>query len=279
MPCRLKASIQHSYSGQADRIRPDMRYFKTDKKFLKFKSTKGQSVSIRVDNVEKAIIDTHKVIDKIYEYKVDILRVLGMRNASSFIGELFAARLDQATKPKFIPNPHQDGYPDLLLMDQFGKALIRKIRKNGQWQDKKPFSPFKNGGLEIKATCGDVPTPAVCRARGAEGKPNIGDQRIDLVTGYLWKAHHRNTSTLIGLLWDFVEGRARIVAVFFCPRLINSDWGEIVKPKTGGGRTTSVSNMSPKGQRKMYQGWLLVYKDDPRYSAIINALNGGFLIP
>ncbi|WP_308254988.1 hypothetical protein [Geminocystis sp. GBBB08] len=94
-------------------------------------------------NFELALKESHLVIEKIVkDIPVDIFAILGMRNLSSFIGELFAINFAQKSGGLFMKNPHQDGYPDLLLMDT----------------------------------------------------------RIKMLKGYDWKAHHRETNNLIGLL-------------------------------------------------------------------------------
>ena len=131
-------------------------------------------------------------------------------------------------------------------MDKHGIELYEKIRARGGMRDKSPFSPFKNGGIEIKATCGSVPTPIQCAKLGIE-KPGIGDTRIAVMRGYDWKAHHRETNNLVGILWDFLDGVPHIVAIFFGNTLTENDWGKIVQPKEGGGRTTSVSIMPRSG--------------------------------
>ena len=46
------------------------------------------------------------------------------------------------------------------------------------------FSPYKYGGIEIKATCGSTPSASHV------AKPAIGDQRIHLVNKFDWKVHH-----------------------------------------------------------------------------------------
>ena len=51
-----------------------------------------------------------------------------------------------------------------------------------------------------------------------------------------------------------------------------NDWGKIVKPKAGGGRTTSVSIMTRDGIKKMYDNTLLVI-DDQRYIDFLNKYN------
>lgn len=247
--------------------------FKTvNKKFLPFIGGQGQSVNIAVADFETAARQAHNTIDQIANFDVDIFSILGMRNLSSFIGELFAASLISVTRNEYKKNPHQDGYPDLLLMDDAGQKIFAKLKGNGQLREKTPFSPFPNGGIEVKATCGSVPTPEKCRRMGLQEKPDIGDQRIGVITGYDWKAHHRETNNLIGILWDFIDRKPRIVAAFFSPNLTENDWGKIVQPKAGGGRTTSVSIMTRNGVKKMYDNWVFVI-NDPRYTSFLNSYN------
>jgi hypothetical protein len=234
-------------------------------------SSRGNKSFLSTETVSQALIYTHEVFDKFKDFEVDVFGILGMRNLSAFIGEVFAKSLEIKSKGLFISNPHQDGYPDLLLMDKLGQSDWEKLSK--ELKDKAPFSPFPNGGIEIKATCGSVPTPAQCRKKGLE-KPDIGDQRIGFLTGYDWKAHHRETNNLMGILWDFIDGLPRIVCLFYSADLTEEDWGNIVKPKAGGGRTTSVSIMTRVGIKKMYDGTLLVI-DDKRYRAFLNKRNQG----
>jgi hypothetical protein len=237
----------------------------------------GRQENIDIRIFERALIDTHGVIDSITKnIPIDIFSILGMRNLSAFIGEIFARSLAKESNGRFIGNPHQDGYPDLLLMNNDGVKAYEAIRAVAGLRDKAPFSPFPNGGLEIKATCGSVPSPARCTQLGIE-KPDIGDTRISVLTGYDWKAHHRETNNLIGILWDFNDGIPHIMAVFFGNNLTEDDWGRIVQPKEGGGRTTSVSIMTREGVNKMYQNWIAV-KDDSRYMDLLNRYNKGRII-
>lgn len=226
---------------------------------------------------ERALTDVDSVIKKIMDdIPVDIFSILGMRNLSAFVGELFARSIAKEANGLFISNPHQDGYPDLLLMDKDGQKLYAALTKSVKLRDKAPFSPFPNGGLEIKATCGSVPTPTQCAKKGIK-KPDMGDTRIDVLQGYDWKAHHRETNNLIGILWDFQDRRPEIVAVFFGNHLTEDNWGKIVQPTEGGGRTTSVSIMTRAGVAKMYQNWIMV-KNDPRYIGFLNRYNRGSMI-
>ena len=251
---------------------------------MKFLLRKGCKVSIkRPDNsfseldpetIKASIEGFDSAIKRMREFDVDIFGLLGMRNLSSFVGELFGSYLIKQSNGLFIKNPHQDGYPDLLLLDKFGKPLWESLASRSR--EKNPFSPFATGGVEIKATVGSVPTPKEF-AKKKMTKPDIGDQRIAHLKGYDWKAHHRDTNNLFGFLWDFINGAPSIAAVFYSNQLQTKHWGEIIQPKEGGGRTTSVSIMTREGVAVMYQGWLVVLDDD-RYINFLNAHNRGSLI-
>ena len=198
------------------------------------------------------------------EFDINVFDTLGMRNLSGMVGEVFAKSVEAHSRHKLTSNLHQDGYPDLLLvntqekMDYFNSLYKTEGNKKYPY-NKKDFSPFKYGGIEIKATCGSTPS-----ATKTVAKPLIGEQRIRLVNGFDWKAHHRDTNNLLSVLWDFIDGIPTIVASFYRNDLTTADWGKIVKPKDGGGRTTSVSVMKPHGILKMCKGWIAVI-DDPLY--------------
>lgn len=221
-----------------------------------------------------AVLRCNATMKQISQFEVDIFEILGMRNLSAFVGEVFAAAMSSESPDLLLKNPHQDGYPDLLLLDKSGRELYEKLSKN--LKDKSPFSPFATGGLEIKASVGSTPSPKVLSKKGLD-KPAIGEQRIELLNGYDWKAHHRETNNLLGILWDFIEGIPCVTAVFYSSDLEESDWGKIVQPKSGGGRTTSVSIMTRSGISKMYAGWICVLEDS-RYVNFVNKRNGQSLI-
>lgn len=231
--------------------------------------------TISSDVLLDAIDTAHCLIDEIYSIDLDIAKILGLRNLSAFFGELLSEAVFKTSDGLLCPNPHQDGYPDLLLMDKSGRMEWDRLRE--RLNEKSPFSPFPGGGIEVKATCGSIPSPAQCRQRGFE-RPALGDTRIHCATGYDWKAHHKETNNLAGVLWDFVAGHPRVTALFYSSDLGADDWGEIVKPKSGGGRTTSLSIMKPSGIRKMYEGWLCVLSSGG-YAEFINRKNRGSLIP
>lgn len=236
---------------------------------------KNGAPSIPISLIFEGIDEAHEMVDEMYASQLDIAQVLGMRNLSAFVGELLAAAIVKKSNGLFFSNPHQDGYPDLLLMDESGMKDWEKLK--GRLNEKAPFSPFPSGGIEIKATCGAVPTPKVALNHGIE-RPGIGDTRIGCLTNYDWKAHHRDTNNLLAIIWDFLNGRPRIVAAFYTSDLVAEDWGNVVKPKTGGGRTTSVSIMTRTGITKLYQGWLCVLKNGG-YAEFLNRKNKDSKIP
>ena len=234
-------------------------------------SRTGELISFPVAPIISAISSANDSFIRYSEVNqnLDLFSILGMRNLSAFVGEVYVASLARESDGMLMKNPHQDGYPDLLLLDEYGSNCLSRIN---DVQEKAPFSPFAGGGIEVKATCGAVPTPAICRRRGF-AKPEVGDSRIHVLTGYDWKAHHRETNNLIGLLWNFNQRIPEIVALFYSSNLTTDDWGAIVQPTEGGGRTTSVSIMTRPGVKKMALGCLYC-KNDTNVISVINRING-----
>ncbi len=235
---------------------------------------RSQSLFIEIEMIKNALDITNGKMNALNENAPELFEILGMRNLSAFVGEVFVRSLAEASRGRLMKNPHQDGYPDLLIMTEEGESLWNKQKSNNQ--AKSPFSGFETGGVEVKATCGSVPDPTFFVKRGIR-KPDIGDERIMFTRGYDWKAHHRETTNLIGLYWDFIDKKPIICAVFFGEDLDENDWGKIVQPKEGGGRTTSVSIMTRRGIFKMYQNWLAVI-DDTRYAAFFDTFNRSSVI-
>lgn len=127
------------------------------------------------------------------QFDINIFEVLGMRNLSGMVGEYFAKSVERFSDGNLRSNLHQDGYPDLLLTNTqesrlYYQSLFTEVGGKKYPKDKSLFSPFKYGGVEIKATCGSTP-PASVRP-----KPLIGEQRIDGLTSFDWKAHHTSPS-------------------------------------------------------------------------------------
>jgi hypothetical protein len=135
-----------------------MRYLKRDEPKFQVRREDGTTSKVDVKPFGEAISIFNERIAKLAEFEIDIARLLGMRNLSSFVGELYGASVIKAGGELFRKNPNQGGYPDLLLMDAKGRREWKRLA--GQLRDKKPFSPFRAGGIEVKATVGSVPSPA-----------------------------------------------------------------------------------------------------------------------
>jgi hypothetical protein len=163
-----------------------------------------------------------------------------------------------------VLNPHQDGYPDLIALTPDAASYRKRIEVEGRMSDKEAWTSPDFGGVEVKATVGNT-VPA-----SQQPKPGIGEERSPLIVSFDWKAHHRETNNLLSVIWDFVDGVPTISAVFFRNDLVEDDWGNIVTPRSGGGRTTSVSVMKQSGVRKMAAGWLVRSYDDGQRSGLSN---------
>ena len=227
----------------------------------------GDTVIISNDDVVAAINFCNNALrtldEQTKQFDINIFEAMGMRNLSGIVGEYFGKSIQRFSHDSLHSNLHQDGYPDLLLThtqeqkDYF--ATLYTVSNGKKYpRDKALFSPYLYGGLEVKATCGS--TPPASRVP----KPLIGEQRIALVNSFDWKAHHRETNNLLGIFWDFLDEVPTIVACFYRNDLVTDDWGRIVHPTDGGGRTTSVSIMAKTGIKKMCDGWIAVI-DRPEY--------------
>ena len=227
----------------------------------------GNNVIVTNEQILEAINFCNNALrtlnDQTQEFDINIFEALGMRNLSGIVGEYFAKSVQRFSNEGLHSNLHQDGYPDLLLTyTAEQKAYFDTLYtvENGKKypRDKALFSPYLYGGIEVKATCGTTPSASVVP------KPLIGEQRISLLKTFDWKAHHRETNNLLSILWDFLDGVPTIVACFYRNDLVTDDWGNIVQPTEGGGRTTSVSIMTQPGVKKMCTGWVAVI-DIPEY--------------
>lgn len=234
---------------------------------VSIKGTPILSTQNVVDAMNYANMALKELSDTTMRFDINIFETLGMRNLSGMIGEYFAHSIMKVSNGNLVSNLHQDGYPDLLLVDtpqkkEYFDSLYTERGGKRYPVDKEHFSPFKYGGIEVKATCGSTPPASTAP------KPLIGEQRVGLITSFDWKAHHRETNHLLALLWDFIDGVPTCVATFYQDNLEEDDWGKIVQPKEGGGRTTSVSIMKAQGVKKMCNNWVAVLNDEAYISML-----------
>ena len=214
-----------------------------------------------VQAINECKIALETMYNNMKDYGINVFEALGMRNLSGFVGEVFVKSIESISNGTLTKNPHQDGYPDLLRTDTYEKkdyynSIITKENNKIYPRNKDFFSPFRYGGLEVKATCGNTP-PA-----SKVAKPLIGESRIEILQSFEWKAHHRETNNLLAILWDFINEIPTIVACFYSNNLTVDDWGKIITPKKDGGRTTSVSIMNSGGVKKLCDNWVALIDDD-----------------
>ncbi|MFQ5801329.1 MAG: hypothetical protein ACE5JQ_00345 [Candidatus Methylomirabilales bacterium] len=260
----LRISKDHPTRDRRD----NLRFLVADRRApeqLRFTPTSSQVTwALSPLTVHRAVTHANRAMELLHDVAISngvpLFHLLGMRNLSSFVGEVFKRELHRLKHARFALNPNQDGYPDLLALTPEGAAYIREREERRQMSEKQFWSPYPHGGVEIKATCGNTPP-----ARQTP-KPQIGESRIPLLVTAEWKAHHQNTNNLIGLYWDFVDGVTTILAAFYRNDLTPDDWGTVIVPGEGS-RTTSVSIMvkgsrtEERGVRKMGRGWLVLPTD------------------
>lgn len=87
---------------------------------------------------------------------INIFAALGLKNLSGLVGEYFVQSVYLMQPSLLQHNLHQDGYPDLCLVNteeklEYFNSLRSAITKEA-------FSPYRYGGIEIKATCGSTPS-------------------------------------------------------------------------------------------------------------------------
>ena len=73
-----------------------------------------------VDKANRYIGELHSLFT---ELRFDVFARLGQRNISGFLGEIFS-RFLCLELTEFVPNPHPDGRPDVLLL---GEAAAKKF--------------------------------------------------------------------------------------------------------------------------------------------------------
>lgn len=168
----------------------------------------NDEIILKPEELLDSIVFCNHAIYSLYkqtsQFDINVFEVLGMRNLSGMVGEYFAKSIQKHSNDYLQSNLHQDGYPDLCLTNteeklRYFQSLYTTTNNKKYPLDKSRFSPFKFGGIEIKATCGCVP-PA-----SKTPKPLIGEQRILTVNSFDWKAHHRGTNNLLAIFWDFID--------------------------------------------------------------------------
>jgi hypothetical protein len=181
-----------------------------------------------------------------------LYRSIDLKTLSGIAGALFATHVARLTGT--IVNPIEKGHPDVIPAVAVS-ATEAELRNYGE-------------GLEIKCTVGNV-------QKGSQLSP--GRRRLDQLTGITWQAHHREVTSLMGLVIDFSGNETSqgqfplITGIYFSCDLEIEDWGKISGTT---GRNTKVTGMRTSGKRKMAEGWVLILNEEglfERYQEVLGS--------
>ncbi len=221
----------------------------------------SDGASLSVCQIQQAIEATNSRLSKIGSYRgdvVDVFSIIDFRMLSGLVGEMVALSLHENV-PTFRKNPHIDGYPDLCSVSS-ADAWAYYRKHTASTADLDVFRKFRYGGIEVKNTFGTKKSSQIDLVPGT--------QRVGAINRKLdWKAHHRETNNLLGLLSDFIGGTPQVVAAFFANDLNEDDWSEKHDPKLGS-TMTSFCVIGTSGFNKMVKG-LRLCVDDRRYGEML----------
>jgi hypothetical protein len=205
------------------------------------------------------------------EIGFDLYALLGQRNLSGFVGEVFA-RFAASRLQGYRANPHPDGRPDLVDVSSSErlKFLTDVCFSNPtagggpRYPLREHLAPFKFGGIEVKATIGKM--------KGRASSFAVGQSRADAVTALTFWGHHTSCRSMLGVYYDYFPFRnasPQIAAIFFL-ELVEADWNPVSIGKPGSKKTSNTS-LSSSGQSKLRKG-LLTYLDSvPHVEALKRA--------
>lgn len=193
---------------------------------------------------------------------VGFYSVLNQRNLSGLVGEVYKYALGTEV-PHLVPNPHPDGRPDLLDL-RSDDARMHFLNHCSDPVSGAPLrerlAPFEFGGVEVKATIGDI--------TGASNFP-IGTSRVDAVSGLNYWAHHRHACRLLGVYYDFCASRSGTpqVKAIFLAEVQQDDW---YKVSTGNAdkKKTSNTSLNASGRNAIKNG-LVATSGDKSYIAML----------
>lgn len=229
----------------------------------------SNDTKISVDTIIQCINATNLYINELVELfgslNFDLFEVLGQRNLSGVIGEIFSRFFCQHYK-NFVVNPHPDGRPDILNLNK--KEALKHYQNNcfinmsGKLIPKKSeLAPFKFSGIEVKCTVGS-PTATYKKDLLADtGKRNfeLGMSRIKYLSGFNFWAHHRHSTNMICLYYDYFQSakyRPQILGLFYV-NLDKEDW-HVVSLGSDSGKKTSNTSLNTKGLNKLYNGLITI---------------------
>jgi len=216
--------------------------------------------------------DYIKNLDRLFhEIGFSLFEVLGQRNLSGVIGEIFSRFLTKDNK-QLLVNPHPDGRPDILCVSN--KRVNDYLQTCFNLVDGKKIpirsmlAPFKFGGLEVKCTIGDQNPP---KNSDIFNGFYIGLPRVEYLSSLNWWAHHSKSSSLLGLYYDYSEkhnGIPQIMAGFF-GELGVENWTKLSLGRAENKKTSNTS-LNKSGKRIMMNNLLFIINEPKYISALKN---------
>lgn len=200
------------------------------------------------------------------EKNLDFFEVLGQRNLSGLVGEIFSRFFCKKFNP-FVNNPHPDGRPDIIYLankeieDYYYKECFISSSK----PIKSKLSPFPYDGIEVKCTIGNHKNNYNRQLEIETGSKvfDIGIPRINYLSDLVWWAHHTHSKSLIGLYYDYYSEEnyaPQILAVFYS-NLNKNDWTNLSVGKANSKKTSNTS-LNKEGKEKMKQNCLLTINNE-----------------
>lgn len=210
------------------------------------------------------------------EMGFNLFAILGQRNISGVIGEIFSHFL-AAGNDMLVNNPHPDGRPDVLCVPnkKVGEYLESCFTLIGGKRIplKTKLAPFEFGGLEVKCTIGD-PIPGYKEKLQKDHHINdfsIGFSRIEYLSNLNWWAHHTKSSRMLGLYYDYSKNHGGV------PQLMAGFFGELgaenwTKVSTGNidHKKTSNTSLNSVGKAIMKSHPVFVVDNDYYIGALKN---------
>jgi len=224
----------------------------------------GKKIIVSPADIIKIVINAntylHALSDLFMELNFPIYTTLGQRNLSGFIGEVFS-RVFVVEVDGFVTNPHADGRPDLLdvssqdALEYFRSKCFDNSDNSRQAPSKACLTPFKYGGIEVKATIGNPVANYRTRLKKELGQPEffVGLPRVNYLSSITYWGHHTSCENLIGLYYDYCEeldGVPQIMAVMHAELVPSKDWSKVSIGKAGSKKTSNTS-LSSSGIEKI----------------------------
>lgn len=242
--------------------------------YLKIQDTfNSGSETIDTKHIINALDQTNIYISELcnlfLELNFDLFEVLGQRNLSGVIGEIYS-RFFCLNVSGYTVNPHPDGRPDILNLNskeskKFFKEECFSIISGKSLPLKSPLTPYKYNGIEIKCTVGSPRSGYKKLLERNTGKKSfdIGDSRIEYLSGFNFWAHHQHSTDLLSLYYDYhpkVNKNPQILAAFFS-NIEHDDWHKVsLGSKTA--KKTSNTSLNTSGKTKLYSGLVTIVDDE-----------------